>query len=848
MKLFQWFEDRLRVSQTSEACCGTEQATWRKWWTLGMSITCFLLCVQLVTGFVLWAFYSPSAHTAWESVYYVQFQVPGGWLVRGIHYWAAQVLVGWLGLYVSWLIVRGLVRAPREFVFWSAMFLGLFALGACLTGDLLAWDREAYAATKTRVSFLNFLPAVGDDLFRVVAGGTEMGNATLTRFFALHVAVFGGGLILLALLHIWSARCAALPREAFPGPQRRGFPPLVHGLACVVAMAVVLAFVFAPAARDQTVLENPQAHLGAALGSPATPNPANAYKAARPEWSFRGIYGLSEELDQLPDVVTIFGIPSAAILVFLLMPFVGRLPVVGYLFNVLAVVVVAGGLGYFSYVSWSKDWENPEYLKGLAEEEALAERTVELIRGRGGVAPAGALAMLRNDPKLQGPRLFAQQCVSCHSFSRHDGDALMPEESSAADLGSFATRVWLEGLFDPEQIKSPEYFGNTQFAAGMMVRYVEGDFSQLPEEDQQAVITALLAEAGTAEEPLDPAQVQRGRALIAGEAECTRCHRFHDAGPSQTVGAGPDLTGYGSRSWLIGMIGDPTHSAFYGARNDRMPAFLEDPANPARNRLSAEQVAVLADWIRGDWYEPGEAPPKDEQEQAAAMPALASIGLWEGRSVPIPQPPEDDPDAAGRWLFLNAGCALCHAYTGIDGEDIVPASPAASDLGGFASEAWLRGLLDHEQISGPKYFGNSAFAQGEMATFVELDLPGLIEELGQEEFDRLVSALAAESQQGGEPAPPEEETIRLFEDFTCADCHKFHETGMLGVGPDLTGYGSLPWLKAIIADPTHERFYSMTNDGMPSYRAFEEDARNLLSEEQIETLARWLQRRPQQAE
>ncbi|RMF93235.1 MAG: menaquinol-cytochrome C reductase, partial [Planctomycetota bacterium] len=113
-----WLADRL-CCPNPEAC--ETASPGRAWWTLGMSVTAFLLCVQAITGFVLWAYYSPSAQTAWESVYFIQYEVPLGWLVRGIHFWTAQVLVGWLGLYVTWLIVRGLVRAPREFVYWTAL-------------------------------------------------------------------------------------------------------------------------------------------------------------------------------------------------------------------------------------------------------------------------------------------------------------------------------------------------------------------------------------------------------------------------------------------------------------------------------------------------------------------------------------------------------------------------------------------------------------------------------------------------------------------------------------------------------------------------------------------------------
>ena len=64
---------------------------------------------------------------------------------------------------------------------------------------------------------------------------------------------------------------------------------------------------------------------------------------------------------------------------------------------------------------------------------------------------------------------------------------------------------------------------------------------------------------------------------------------------------GPNLTGYASRQWLISFISNPAHPGFYGKRNDRMPAFGADQI------LSEQTIGVIADWLRGDWYEPVQA-------------------------------------------------------------------------------------------------------------------------------------------------------------------------------------------------------------------------------------------------
>ena len=70
-------------------------------------------------------------------------------------------------------------------------------------------------------------------------------------------------------------------------------------------------------------------------------------------------------------------------------------------------------------------------------------------------------------------------------------------------------------------------------------------------------------------------------------------HKFHEDGENTA----PDLTGYGSKDWLVAFIGNPGHERFYGSRNDRMPAFGEE------KQLTPQEISLVADWLRGEWYE-----------------------------------------------------------------------------------------------------------------------------------------------------------------------------------------------------------------------------------------------------
>ncbi len=80
---------------------------------------------------------------------------------------------------------------------------------------------------------------------------------------------------------------------------------------------------------------------------------------------------------------------------------------------------------------------------------------------------------------------------------------------------------------------------------------------------------------------------------------CTDCHKFHGKG---TLGDAPELNGYGSPAWIAGIIANPADKRFYGKLNDRMPAYAA-AADPAQNALNPEQIKLLTDWLRGEWYE-----------------------------------------------------------------------------------------------------------------------------------------------------------------------------------------------------------------------------------------------------
>jgi ubiquinol-cytochrome c reductase cytochrome b subunit len=597
---------------------------WRYVWGSTLSF-CFF--VQVVTGLALWACYSPSAQTAWESVYYLQYHTAGGWLLRGVHHFTAHAMVVLLAVHFVQVVVDGAYRAPREINFWLGLILMQIVLALGLTGYLLPWDQKGYWATKVATNMMALMPVVGEPLQKIVVGGTEYGHHTLTRFFALHAGVLPALLMIFLALHVALFRRHGLTvRDPNRAPACTFWPQqlLRDAVACLGVMIVVLVLVLRnyPSAELGEPLGR---HLGAELGAPA--NPAEAYAAARPELYFLFLFQSLKYLEAFPPVMGAVIVPGLVMLSLFLMPFIGRWEL-GHRFNVVWTFALLIGAGILTALAWRADHNgttpaSQHYLEAVAATHEEAQRVVELADSPTGIPPTGALSLLRSDPKTQGPKLFRRHCAACHSHEPFHGKAggqadpsqvVVAEKPSAPNLWGIGTREWLLGLLDPEQIDGPHYFGNTSHKEGDMVTFVKDTIgTQLDELKGEELVAyrrkiedvaiTLANEGGLIRDELAelPARVAAGKEAMINEFACIDCHKFHDDGD---LGLAPDLTGYASREWLTAFISNPEHERFYPESNDRMPAFAANAENPLANRLSTEDLAMLVSWLRGEWYEP----------------------------------------------------------------------------------------------------------------------------------------------------------------------------------------------------------------------------------------------------
>jgi ubiquinol-cytochrome c reductase cytochrome b subunit len=653
--LLDWLDDRTGHREILREFLYENIPGGSRWRFVTGSALVFAFVTQVVTGLFLTMAYSPSAQTAWESVHYIQHEMQGGWLLRGVHHFMAQAMVVLLALHLLQVVIDGAYLAPREVNFWLGLVLMQLTLGLALTGYLLPWDQKGYWATSVATNLMSLVPLIGTELQQLVVGGSAYGHHTLTRFFALHAVVLpmllvGTLLIHLALFrrHGITARKSAVRPDEYFWPQQ----VLKDAVASLLVLAIVVVCVLLPGYLSGNMSGG---HLGAELGAPA--DPSEQYAAARPEWYFLFLFQVLKYFEGSWEVVGAVVIPGVVVTLMFWMPLIGRTKA-GHAINVVFMLALIGGAGALTCLAVYDDYyaafhpqpppaaakgEPPtresirynnsrDYLLGVREARLEAERFNALVETYGGVPKEGANALGRNDPVIRGRRLFKRNCASCHPWVHGDpeGEVIIPSgDPSAPNLHRFASREWIKGLLDADRIASDEYLGKTKHAKGDMVDFVTGDFQDFKPEEVANIVKALSAEAALPyqqkEDAADSEAIAAGRKLIDDDSTgCAVCHETRDAG---SVGDAPSLKGYGSLEWIVGMISDPAHERYYAKKNDRMPVFL--PADdPDRGQLSIKDIELIARWLRGDTSL--ERPPAAE---AAPSPAP-------GEGAP-PAPPDE---------------------------------------------------------------------------------------------------------------------------------------------------------------------------------------------------------------
>ncbi|HEX7474840.1 MAG TPA: cytochrome b N-terminal domain-containing protein, partial [Dehalococcoidales bacterium] len=184
-----WLEERLELNEPVGWFLNRKVPRGVGWWYVLGSATMIVFIILVVTGIFMLLNYSPSPDHAYDSIQYSTTQVAFGQLIRSIHFYAASAMIILVVLHLVRVYFMAAYKYPRELTWIIGAVLLLLVLGSSFTGYLLPWDQRAYWATNVASGIAGSVPLIGSWIQKLLLGGSQVGTATLTRFFAFHVGV-----------------------------------------------------------------------------------------------------------------------------------------------------------------------------------------------------------------------------------------------------------------------------------------------------------------------------------------------------------------------------------------------------------------------------------------------------------------------------------------------------------------------------------------------------------------------------------------------------------------------------------------------------------------------------------
>ncbi len=205
--LWGWINKRLPVeSFIQEQLTGYyAPKNFNIWYFFG-SLALLVLVVQLVSGIFLTMFYKVGETTSFDSVEYIMREVNYGWLIRYLHSTGASAFFVVVYLHMFRAFLYGSYRKPRELLWLFGMAVYLALMAEAFMGYVLPWGNMSFWGAQVIVNLFGTIPGIGPVLVEWIRGDYGIADATLNRFFALHVAAIPLVLLLLVALHLVALR------------------------------------------------------------------------------------------------------------------------------------------------------------------------------------------------------------------------------------------------------------------------------------------------------------------------------------------------------------------------------------------------------------------------------------------------------------------------------------------------------------------------------------------------------------------------------------------------------------------------------------------------------------------
>jgi ubiquinol-cytochrome c reductase cytochrome b subunit len=202
-KLLAWIDVRFPLTKVWEEHLAKYYApkNFNFWYYFG-SLALLVLVLQIVTGIVLAMHYKPDSKLAFASVEYIMRDVPWGWLIRYMHSTGASAFFVVVYLHMFRGLLYGSHRNPRELIWIIGMMIFIGLMAESFMGYLLPWGDMSYWGAQVIISLFDAIPWVGPPLAEWIRGDFVVSDATLNRFFSLHVAAIPLALVGLVYVHI----------------------------------------------------------------------------------------------------------------------------------------------------------------------------------------------------------------------------------------------------------------------------------------------------------------------------------------------------------------------------------------------------------------------------------------------------------------------------------------------------------------------------------------------------------------------------------------------------------------------------------------------------------------------
>jgi cytochrome b6 len=279
-------------------------------------LTLLFLTIQIITGLLLLFYYEPTVNGANLSVDYIMNYVSGGALIRNMHAWSSSCMIFCVVLHLLTAFSMKSFVKPRELTWIAGVFLLLLTLALGFTGYLLPWNQIAVNATKVGLqSFeavgqylpgaLSKLPHILKETFQ---GESAVGQATLSRFYALHIVLLPMALAILLGIHLILVQLHGMSQgtDKVPTKSELFFPFFIVKDLALWAIIFLALFIVSLCIPFDCFLPFPLLEPYNSLG--ATP------PSIKPEWYF---YFLYYPLEILPFWLVLLGSVAGMAVLFL---------------------------------------------------------------------------------------------------------------------------------------------------------------------------------------------------------------------------------------------------------------------------------------------------------------------------------------------------------------------------------------------------------------------------------------------------------------------------------------------------------------------------------------------------